>query len=60
MRVLCVLMALFLLVAPSMTLADDEAQSAKEGFKGVHEGMKKITRAVDKKVKKGVKVVDNR
>ena len=36
--------------------AEDE-QSAKEGFKEIHHGMKKVTKTVDKNAKKGFKKV---
>ena len=54
MRRVSLLLALFLLLSSAVVFADDE-KSAKEGFKEVHKGMKKVTRAVDKNAKKGVK-----
>ncbi len=54
MRLLYILLTLCLLAAPSMLRAD-EAESAKEGFKEVHEGMKKVTKSVGKKAKKDLR-----
>ncbi len=57
MRLMYVLLTLCLLAAPSVVRAD-EAQSAKEGFKEAHEGMKKVTKSVGKKAKKDFKAAD--
>ena len=57
MRVLSLLLSLFLLSPPAL-LAADEADTAKEGFKEVHEGMKKVTKSVGKKAKKDFKAAD--
>jgi len=59
MRKVILLLALFMGLSSSGALAEDE-QSAKEGFKEVHQGMKKVTKAVDKNAKKGVKAVHNK
>lgn len=59
MRFLCILLTLCLLVSPSMVRAN-EAQTAKEGFKEVHRGMKKVTKSVDNKVKKDTKAIDKK
>lgn len=50
------LITLLLLLSPAVVLAEDE-QSAKEGFKQIHQGMKKVTKTVDKNAKKGFKKV---
>jgi hypothetical protein len=42
MRILPLFLAFFFLYAPGASLANDE-QSAKEGFKKVHEDIKKAT-----------------
>ncbi|MBU1056390.1 MAG: hypothetical protein KKC46_21570 [Proteobacteria bacterium] len=60
MRLFCILLTLlWLLVLPSMLCAN-EAQTAKEGFKDIHRGLKKITNSVDKKATKGVKAIDKK
>ena len=56
MRGTLVLTILFLLLSSAAVFAEDE-QSAKEGFRQVHQGMKKVTKAVDKNAKKGFKKV---
>jgi hypothetical protein len=56
MRGTLALMTLFLLLGSAAVLAGDE-QSAKEGFRQVHQGMKKVTKTVDKNAKKGFKKV---
>jgi hypothetical protein len=50
---------LLLLLWSYAALAADE-QSAKDGFKQIHQGMKKVTRTVDKNAKKGFKTVHKR
>ena len=57
MRYIYLLLALCLLVMPSLLRAD-EASSAKEGFKEVHEGMVKVTKSVGRKAKKDFKAID--
>jgi len=48
-----ILLALTLAFSPVVTSADE----AKEGFKEVHEGMKKVVKEVDKNAKKVFKPV---
>jgi hypothetical protein len=57
MHTLRLLVFLLLFSVPAMLLAD-EAGMVKEGFKEVHEGMKKVTKSVGKKAKKDFKAVD--
>lgn len=59
LRVLAMFLALFFLLAPAMSFADDE-NSAKEGINEVHEGMKKVAKTVDKNAKKTWKAVDKK
>jgi hypothetical protein len=59
MRLFCILLTFWVFVSPSMVCAN-EAQTAKEGFKEVHSGMKKITKSVDKKAKKDIKAIDKK
>jgi ElaB/YqjD/DUF883 family membrane-anchored ribosome-binding protein len=59
MNLLRLVLAAFLVFAPSLAFSD-EAQSAKEGFKEVHEGMKKVFKSIDKKAKKDWKVIHKR
>ncbi len=54
MRIKMILLMLFLLPALSSLVFADEA---KEGFKEIHQGAKKLTRTVDKNAKKGFKKV---
>ncbi|OGW50119.1 MAG: hypothetical protein A2078_00310 [Nitrospirae bacterium GWC2_57_9] len=49
------LLAAAFLFSPA-AFAEDEG-SAREGFKQVHQGMKKVTKTVDKNAKKGFKTV---
>jgi ElaB/YqjD/DUF883 family membrane-anchored ribosome-binding protein len=58
MRLIYILLTFCLLAAPSMVRADEAAQSAKEGFKEVDAGMKKVTKSVAKKAKKDFKAID--
>jgi hypothetical protein len=58
MRRASLLMALFLLLSATTIFADEEKSSAKEGFKEVDQGMKKVVKAVDKKGKQGAKKID--
>jgi ElaB/YqjD/DUF883 family membrane-anchored ribosome-binding protein len=53
MQRLAIIVALFLFLSPALVFADD----AKEGFKEVHEGMKKVVKDVDKNAKKTFKPV---
>ncbi len=57
MRSTAILLALFMLLSTAIVFAEDE-QSAKEGFKEIHKGMKKLTHAVDKNAKKGARTID--
>jgi esterase/lipase len=57
MRRICFVFTIAMLLASAPVFAG-EAQSAKEGFKEVHEGMKKVTKSVDKKAKKDLKKID--
>jgi hypothetical protein len=50
---LTIILALSLFLSPAMAFADD----AKEGFKEVHQGMKKVTKEIDKNAKKAFKPV---
>ena len=50
---LAIILALSLFLSPALTFADD----AKEGFKEVHQGMKKVVKEVDKNAKKTFKPV---
>jgi 5-bromo-4-chloroindolyl phosphate hydrolysis protein len=50
-----IILALFLFLSPVMAVAED----AKEGFKEVHQGMKKVVKEVDKNAKKVFKPVHN-
>ena len=59
MRVLNIIMALFFILAPAIAIADEE-QSVKEGFKEVHDGMKKVVISIDKNAKKACKAVDKK
>lgn len=56
MRFFLLFLTIFMLLSTAVVFADDE-QSAKEGFKEIHHGMKKVTKAVDKNAKKGFKKV---
>jgi hypothetical protein len=56
MRRALALLTLSVLLSPTPVFADDE-KSAKEGFKQIHQGMKKVTKSVDKNAKKGFKRV---
>lgn len=56
MRGRLVLIVLFLFLSSTALFADEE-KSAKEGFKEIHHGMKRVTKAVDKNAKKGFKKV---
>ncbi len=56
MRRISIVITLAMLLASAPVFAEDE-QTAKEGFKEVHEGMKKVTKTVDKNAKKGFKKV---
>lgn len=56
MKRMLALMTLFLLLCPAGLFAGDE-QSAKEGLRQVHQGMKKVTKTVDRNAKKGFKKV---
>ena len=57
MRGTSIVLAFFLLLSSATVFASDET-SAKEGFKEVHHGMKKVTRAVDKNAKRGARKID--
>ncbi len=59
MRRICFVLSIAMLLASAPVFAEDE-QTAKEGFKEVHEGMKKVTKTVDKNAKKGFKKVDKK
>jgi hypothetical protein len=50
---LAIILALSLFLSPAVSFADE----AKEGFKEVHEGMKKVTKQIDKNAKKTFKPV---
>ena len=50
---LAIILALTLAFSPTLVFADE----AKEGFKEVHEGMKKVVKEVDKNAKKVFKPV---
>ena len=50
---LAIILALSLVFSPTLVFADE----AKEGFKEVHEGMKKVVKEVDKNAKKVFKPV---
>jgi len=50
---LVIILALSLFLSPPMAFADE----AKEGFKEVHQGMKKVTKEIDKNAKKVFKPV---
>lgn len=50
---LAIILAMTLVLSPAMAFADE----AKEGFKEVHEGMKKVVKEVDKNAKKVFKPV---
>ncbi len=54
MRFSLMVLTIFMLLSTAVVFADGEG-SAKEGFKEVHQGMKKVTKAVDKNAKKGFK-----
>ncbi len=58
MKKACLLLALFFLFSSAAVFADEEKESAKEGFKEVQSGMKKVAKAVDKKAKQGAKKID--
>ncbi len=53
MRRLAIILALSLFLSPVLTFADE----AKEGFKEVHQGMKKVVKEIDKNAKKVFKPV---
>jgi hypothetical protein len=59
MRRISLILTLFLLLLSASVFAD-EKQSAKEGFREVHEGMKKVTKSVDRKAKKDFKKIDKK
>jgi hypothetical protein len=60
MRLCSILIALCLFAVPSVLVRADEAGSVKEGFKEVHEGMKKVTKSVAKKAKKDIKAINKK
>lgn len=48
---------LALLLSPAV-YADGAEQSAKEGFREIHKGMKKVTKGVHKQAKKDTRKID--
>ncbi len=57
MKNILMLFTLAMLLSSGAAFAEDE-KTAKEGFKEVHEGMKKVVKTVDKNAKKGFKKAD--
>jgi hypothetical protein len=58
MRKASLLLALLLLFSSVTVFADQAKNSAKEGFKEVGQGMKKVVKSVHKRQKKDAKKID--
>jgi len=53
-----ILVALFLLLGYAPVFGSEAEKTAKDGFRQVHQGMKKVTKSVHKKVKKDTRTID--